>query len=244
MFLGTAVVCEAVAHFLEEHRKPRRTFERLSILSLVILTFGDIEAAHYRSIEDRTRDALLSGQSTTIAALIQQLSHASKTISDLRSQADDAEKEASKAELALAKLKAPRSLTAPQQARLVSQMKRFAGTQIDLLWDANDAEATGLAVQLFSVLSKARWEVALDPPALHRSFAGQITGTTGVDVSELRGLMLPSGATAKPSFAKAAVALSQALQKLGLLNTGPGRIVLVTDSPNTKVLVVVGRKPF
>lgn len=243
VFLGAAVACEAVAHFLEDRPKRRRIFERLSIISLVVLTFGDIEAAHYRTIEDRARDALLSRQSTTITALTQQLNDAGKTISDLRGQMDNAEKEATEAELALAKLKVPRSLSAAQRRQLVSELKPFAGTQLVIAFKYADPEIRNLTMQLFVVLQSAGWKVDLDP------FSGaglgpEVTDRPGITVGRFGEFKLPSGATTQHTFARAAKALSQALRKLELLNTGSGGIDQVSGNLNDRVIMVVGRKPF
>lgn len=157
-------------------------------------------------------------------------------------RAAEARKEAAKAELQLAKLRAPRSLTEAQQRQLVSELKPFAGTQILIAYNGGDVEAGRLESQLWVVLREAGWNVDQDLTGRAGMPFQTAESTTGITVSRISGEKLSTGATVQPVFAEAADALAKALQKLGLLNTGPGGIHLVTDNPNQEVVVVVGRK--
>jgi hypothetical protein len=71
-------------------------------------------------------------------------------ITDSNAKAAAAQERAAKAELELAKLKAPRHLTEEQGARLITTLKQFSGTAIFLGAPPGDVEALALTAQLSS----------------------------------------------------------------------------------------------
>lgn len=205
----------------------------LSTFNSTTLQAEQIETAQ---AEERANQANLRAAETENTTLKLRASLAAEEMA-----AAEAQKEAAKAELALARLKEPRTLSDTQRAALVSRLKPFAGTQIRVLFDDEDMEAAGLAIQLSLALRKAGWIVE-DYPTGNSGYSYQMTKRPGINVGEFAQLKLPSGAPIHYAYAKAAAALSKALLELGLLNAGPGQLDQVTDDPRAKVLMVVGRK--
>jgi hypothetical protein len=83
-----------------------------------------------------------------------------KSIADAGARAAEANARAAEAQLALAKFKAPRTLTAEQSARVTKAVKPFAGMQFTIAV-FNDPEPIGLMPQIENALASAGWiEVA------------------------------------------------------------------------------------
>jgi hypothetical protein len=227
-----------------------RTFEVLVVLGVAGELIADgavfVFSRHLQAISDAevvSAETRL-GTDEKIAATLQQDNLKLKGSLAVEERAtSEARKEAAKAELELAKLKAPRSLSEAQQRRLVSELKPFAGTPALITFEYLDPEPRNLAMQLYTVLAKAKWKVDLDPFGAggYPSNPSKVTTIPGITISRFRGLKLGSGAIVQWNFAKAAQALSDGLRELGLLNKTPG-IVEVTDNPNTKVTIIVGKK--
>lgn len=171
-------------------------------------------------------------QEETIARL-------NKETGDAQKAASEANERTAKAELELARLKAPRVLTESQQNELIRKLKAFPETVIAVDFEYADGEAKALAMQIFVVLGKAGWKPSIAP----HSSAWSAANTIGIVVNTF-GELKRGGVPIPPQrFAPAAEALSNALKEMGLLSTYPG-IKKVSDNTDESVLVVVGRKPL
>jgi hypothetical protein len=80
-----------------------------------------------------------------------------KEIANAKATAAQAEQRAAEATLELARMKAPRTLTAEQQERIVSVLRPFVGTRFDVGLVQGDAEAAEFIALLEAVLQRAGW---------------------------------------------------------------------------------------
>jgi hypothetical protein len=80
-----------------------------------------------------------------------------KEIANAKATAAQAEQRAAKANLELARMKAPRTLTAEQQEHIISALRPFAGTRFDVGLVQGDAEAAEFMALLEAVLQRAGW---------------------------------------------------------------------------------------
>jgi hypothetical protein len=81
-----------------------------------------------------------------------------KSISDARARAAIAEKQAAEANLELARLKTPRSLSPEQHNGIVERLRQFAGTQFDTALVPGDPESAKFLVTIEEVLLQAGWK--------------------------------------------------------------------------------------
>lgn len=260
---GGLVIDLAAVLISSPKEKSRRLETILSLVGVLTIALGVLGEWHFetraasegknlQSLSDQ-KVAQLNADSARLRQqnlqLGQQLTQTKQTLAQTEMAAAQAQKEAAKAELGLAKLKEPRALGRSQAGQLIAELKPFAGTQILVVYDGDggDMEPVGFAVQLMSVLRKSGWKVDEDATGRLEDSTGRavglkVTERPGINVSQFGIFKLPSGGEVQYAFAKAAGALYEALNKLGLLNTGPGQLDLVSDNPNARVIMVVGRK--
>jgi hypothetical protein len=211
-------------------------FEILATVIVVGGVFGEAWASkELASINNQLRmktSELRADSDQLLAWAIQEAGNA-----DERAAAN--EKQAAKAELELARLKAPRSLTEAEKRELIKELKPFAGTPVTILFEFSDGEVKALMDQLWDVFNKAGWKVGFGSA---EQFKTSPAATLGVDIAEYGDLKM-GGVSMPHHFEKASIALSASLKKLGLLTKYPG-IKLVSGDPDEKVLMVIGKKPF
>ena len=168
-----------------------------------------------------------------------------ETIARLNEQAQSfqlqiaqANERTAKAELELAKLKAPRVLTEGQKRELIAALKPFPNTPVSIVFEFADGEAKALAAQLFVVLHDAGWKVGYGSPLPGMQPANFL----GIVVNEF-GELKRGGVPISQHFAEAGAVLSKTLDKMGLLSKYPG-VKTVSDNPDEGLSVIVGRKPL
>jgi hypothetical protein len=176
----------------------------------------------------------------TIARLNNGAANAEQQAQSFQLQIAQANERTARAELELAKLKAPRVLTEEQQRELVAALKPFPNTAISIEFEYADGEAKALAMQLWGVLTKAGWKVGFGSPTA--GMPEYAANTLGIVVNRF-GELKRGGIPIVQRFADAGAVLSKTLDKMGLLSKYPG-IVTVSDKPDESVYMVVGRKPL
>jgi hypothetical protein len=83
--------------------------------------------------------------------------HAKESL-NLEGDVADAKERAAKAELALERFKAPRTISLEQQSKMVSEIKSFAGIEFDASTSIENTEQLRLLISLTETLSKAGWK--------------------------------------------------------------------------------------
>jgi len=144
--------------------------------------------------------------------------------------------ETAKANLELARLKAPRALSPEQQARVSLKVKDFSGTPFDLA-STMDSEATNLCSAIEDALVSAGW-TEIDPPnsggLMVRRGGKKPIGTTfaiglAVEIHQSR-----AGDLLKPTEALVAALKAEGLEVTGLAT--------ITGTAPNAVHIHVGRK--
>jgi len=148
--------------------------------------------------------------------------------------------EAAKANLELAKLKTPRSLSVEQQERIISKIKSFAGTPFDL-WISTDPDSAVLMELIDTVLRSAGWKFSqpYSEGIMFASKAGLFTGS-GVEIRvpiEHKDEWIPAG-----------IALADALSAEGITTAAGADPRLTWEHRNNirrdRIHVSVGTKPL
>ncbi len=141
-----------------------------------------------------------------------------------------AEARGAEATLALAKIKLPRTVDVAQQDRIISKIKRFAGTKFDL-WVNPDNEAVAFMNTLESILTRADWKFAAPKGAILYAKKASMVATSGIHLemeaakaSELRA----------PLEALGDALIAEGIETAGAISTD------ATDKNLDAVHVVVG----
>ncbi len=155
-------------------------------------------------------------------------------IAEATATAKGAEARGAEATLALAKIKLPRTLDVAQQDRIISKIKRFAGTKFDL-WVNPDNEAVAFMNTLESILTRADWKFAAPKGAILYAKKASMVATSGIHLemeaakaSELRA----------PLEALGDALIAEGIETAGAISTD------ATDKNLDAVHVVVGTKPL
>jgi hypothetical protein len=160
---------------------------------------------------------------------------ANERIAELSTQAEQLRKDTAEAQLALEKLKSPRSLSAEQQASISGLLESFAGQQYSGMVAGSVPDARSLWITLDRVLRAANWVrrppwglAVGDPPA-------------GVPVTPGDGITIFIPASEAAELAPAALAVVSALAK-----TGIAAIAVPDNGPQTRpkiIVIEIGTKP-
>lgn len=192
VFLGVVLeIMPVISEYLTELRefrrgticspeRPMRLKFALEVLGSVLVTigvFGELVVGiKMAKVETNMRD-----DTAQLVSIIDQ-------------KAAEARKRAAHAELELARLKAPRSLSKAQQRRLVAELRPFSGTPIMVVFDNFDPEANNLAIQLMVALLHAGWKVDTRPIIVGTAgYSPQIVDNPGVTVSSCCGNLKRGG---------------------------------------------------
>jgi hypothetical protein len=157
-------------------------------------------------------------------------------------QAAQANERAAKAQLALEKFKAPRTLTPEQRGRIVDKLKPFSGTEYDITISESDPEILSFVLTLERVLSTAGW-TELDwkgtGEALIRG-GKQPLIRLGVSISNV---VIGAHFDQPPKLFEFALALSDALEAEGVTATAQRHIGHEMSSTNANAIhIMIGRK--
>jgi hypothetical protein len=173
------------------------------------------------------------------AALTADAEKSRADIAEANVRAAQAEQRAAEANLELARMKAPRTLSAEQQDRIVSKLRSFAGIKFDVGLVQGDVEAAELLVTIEAVLQKAGWneidwdggDIVLKRGA--RPTAGIVTAANVAIAAdpEKRDAVL----------GKAAEALAAALNADGILSVGASAAGFIAKNKEA-LHILIGRK--
>jgi hypothetical protein len=161
----------------------------------------------------------------------------SKEADTARASIAAANARAAEAQLALEKLKTPRSLTPDQQSRIVSKIRKFAPQEYALAVGPGSEPSAFLAA-LDKVLSNANWVKV--PPF------GMITVQTAVGPAasnSLSGVRIQVASSKEPELREAVVALLAALASENIEADAAQSPTEMTSRP-TAIQIVVGIKPL
>ncbi len=154
---------------------------------------------------------------------------------DAHARAAEASQKAAEAQLALAKFKAPRTLTPEQEQSIEDALKPFIGQQYALSV-APGIEASNLLCVLDSILKRAGWQ---QHAAIGSIMVGTDCGPAGLN--SLTGIDARRSPTASPATIGAINALVEALAGTDVALRG------VTDPVNNPtgevIILMVGAKP-
>jgi hypothetical protein len=227
----------------------------MAALGITLVVGGIVGETVFEVLDANIESQLRSHASDLISDAEQKTTIADNRAGDAETRAGKLDKEAAqltkdaeserlervKLQLELAKLKAPRELSAAQQRDLVRELKPFSGTPITIdSGFSRDGEANALTVQLWVVLNRAGWKVAYGPPP-PVGVSSDAASTLGIVVVEY-GELMRGGVPIPHRFATASEALSKGLKNIGFLSKYPGEKI-VSDNPNESVRMIVGRKP-
>jgi hypothetical protein len=148
-------------------------------------------------------------------------------IARLENEASEATARAAQANLELAKLKAPRTLTSEQRQRLMIALKSFGGMPIFVRTNPDDAEAVYLTEQLIDVLRQSKFDVQI----WRNNSDGRFPS----------GIIIQVDVKADANTRKAADALIAALREDGLGTIGPDPFEI--GNPTALIRLWVGSKP-
>ena len=156
-------------------------------------------------------------------------------IAEANERAAEANDEAKKAQLELAKFKAPRSLDAGQRARIVARLSSFAGTRF-VGYVAFSSEPLALMRQIVDGLNSAKWQVETLPPPIPQLNA---PGLPLVGLAISFGVRIAFDKGRDPTLEGAATALADALNAEGIdatLDTAK------PEEPGANIVIQVGDK--
>jgi len=160
-----------------------------------------------------------------------------KAIADAGARASEANARAAEANLALARFKAPRSLTDEQQANMIEKLKPFVGVPFDFVVQP---EPLALMTQLAKILESAGWKWTAFP-----STTGLAVKTAGKPDSGIInffvGLHVEFDDSRRLEWEIPVNTLLMLLNKAGIEAKGT-RVVDGSITPNA-VHIIVGTKP-
>jgi hypothetical protein len=138
--------------------------DRLFALSNVVLItgasavlIGTIGAIVMSGVREQFANERMSANETATAQAIAESDVAKRDAAAATERAALAEQRAAEANLELARLKTPRSLSPDQQRRVASKLRPFAPTRFDVSVIVGDPEAIALLVQIAATLETAGW---------------------------------------------------------------------------------------
>lgn len=164
------------------------------------------------------------------------IAKANESAEEARAQVAAATAEAAKANLELAKLKTPRTLSVEQQNRVTARLRRFAGQRFDFNVYP-DSEPMALATIIDSVLKAAGWErIPSQSGDVVVTLAGETAGT-----AYLNGVQAFVGPDDKGSLA-ALEELAAAMSDNGI-PCAPHKTDQLKGKTPAAILIAVGNKP-
>jgi hypothetical protein len=265
VFVG--VVGESIAALTNWIRPEDRAkrLEKASALVLILGLAGDLVSIHMTeiataSLNEEAANARRDAGNAELTA-----NSANSLAQGAALEAGKARERAVRAELELAKYKAPRSLTPKQQAIIVSKLKRFAGTRANMLAYSSDDEIVGISRQIANALRSdgAGWNVRL---VTANDFDRTVSGIlVEIDQGVAAEVSSPFRNTFWVDAAKiqgAAKSLVEALNSAGVRTNGPEPTMIlgVRGTPGlfrspeqslqqfalddaAKIKITIGRKP-
>jgi hypothetical protein len=156
----------------------------------------------------------------------------------LRKDTAEANARALEARVELEKFKAPRTLSAEQQARISEEMKPFAGTKFDGAWSSLDGEIDFFFTSLEDALKHAGWEPI--------SFNGQgmiygRSGTASVGMAKAFGTVIAVNFEKNPKLVPAALALLRCLAEANVAVVLQQNVGFTSINPDT-IHILIGTK--
>jgi hypothetical protein len=157
-------------------------------------------------------------------------------IAKANESAKQAEARAAQANLELARLKTPRSLSAEQQERIVSRLTRFAHQRFSLNVYP-DSESISLATLIDSMLKHAGWErVTSQSGDIVSTVAGETAGQISGD--GVQAFIGEDNEAAIPALTSVASALSE-----NGLPCSPYKTAQLNSKTLVAILLAIGKKP-
>jgi hypothetical protein len=148
--------------------------------------------------------------------------------------AAEATRQAADAQLALEKLRAPRSLTEQQQRSIPSTLNKFSGQTYWAMLPTSSLDAEPLWATLSSVLDNSGW-VRIDPPGLKIG-----TPPHGVGISQ-PGIHIAIAPSQKDTLSAPAIALLSALKGADLL--ADASLDPEAEKTPMAIAIMIGLKP-
>jgi hypothetical protein len=156
----------------------------------------------------------------------------------LRRELSEANKRTTDAQLALEKLKAPRTLNLDDRTAAVEELKSLAGLPF-VVASVHDAEAVALIGQIEELLSEAG---LVHQPWRGRELLASRPGKPAVGVTNVIGIYVQADASRQAQFEPAVNAIATALKERGLdAKAEIGRMTANTNQGAIQILV--GKKP-
>jgi hypothetical protein len=195
------------------------------------------------NVDLKEKDIQIAEAGTASLQALQQAKAAEAQIAEAHARASEANENAKRAEaqtaeaqLALAKLKTPRTLSPEQSHGIVANISAYADTPYDL-WVSPDTEATSLMEQIDSALHAAKWQF---------NQAGTLQYANKAGVVSASGMAVHIDKADNPKLVPAAQAFGTALRDAGI----PIATIYV-DEPGTyqgmtagRIQVWIGSKPL
>lgn len=135
-----------------------------------------------------------------------QLADAHARASEAYERAQEAEARTAEAQLALAKLKTPRTLSEDQMQQIATKISAYADTPYDL-WVSTDAEAVSLLGRIDFALQSAKWQF---------NQAGTVQFSNRAGLISSSGVSIHIDKVDNPKLVPAAQALGAALNDAGI----------------------------
>jgi len=151
-----------------------------------------------------------------------------RAIADSNRIGAEAVLETEKIRLVIAKMQAPRTLSAGQRAQFISKLKTIGRERVEIFALLNEGEVSGLCGQIVAAMREAGWDA--------RSNANRRVPQIIVD-----GLLVETYGGTSERTRNASVALVAALNEAGLKTSGP--IPSQSIISDARIELLVGHKP-
>jgi hypothetical protein len=253
VYVGGAVLTfAAAAHVLYEkravilgRRKRESVLSEASVITAAAVSLiGTLFAIRFGNVVSHLKDNDLAAYKTSADLKIAQansaVASANRRAQEAYQKGQEAERRAAQANahaaetnLALEKIKAPRSLSGEQRQRMKQKLAAFAGTKYDL-FVTTEPESTGLLDVIDAILTSAGWE--------------HVSAETAIVYAQKAGLVSASGIviTVSPQdisqFHGAVEALANAIHAEGI--ACKASVTLDSTQKSGRIHVVVGTKPM
>lgn len=200
---------------------------------VAIVALGSLGLYHATSRVNADKDRELARYQADAGVQIEQ---AKGKALEAEARAAEANARAEQAQLELAKLKQPRTISPAHQARMIDDLRKYAGQSYSFL-AYEDPEAHALVAQIDEILSQAEWKTV---PAWKTVTVRQVAGSE-VGTSAKAGVSVYMG----PDYPKGKdvlLALSGLISQAGILCT-PNRDEKWGEKEPKTIIIEVGKKP-
>ena len=210
----------------------------LAALAALAVVFTTFQALRAQKLETETARNALATYQLQAGVQMKTLELASD---QLKKDTAEANARAASAELALSKIRLPRSFSADERDAAVAVLKPFAGTKFDTAL-ANTPEAAMLLTTIEGILTDACWEQVPwkqdGAPIIYKRSNAPDSGLV-----TMRGVVIQMHDESRTALTPAAVALATALNGVGI--DAQAEAGIAVGSTNTAAMhIMVGEKPI